>query len=263
MADGPEINPQEPESPTPNATQEDEKATPVLRAELQVPQAAINEYHSGQANRECRERWKLGLEAATLLVIVCYTIIAGYQGCQMRIATVATKKSADAATRAAAAAVRSNEITVQANRDDQRAWVGPIGTIKPSKEALSRGGDGFVFGARLTNSGKSPAMKVKTLTNWRYLAKEAKFEPTYPIATDSRPGIGFLFPGALATASTRPFDIPRQNSDVLITGNMILYIFGKIDYLDSFNKPHATTWCYWLMPDLASMTQCDTYNAVN
>lgn len=173
MADDPEIDPQKTEHKN-NPSSDNSKVTPqTLRAELEIPQPIIDEYHTEKDKKDRRDRNRLRIEVATLIVIFLYTSIAAYQGCQMRKATKAAKKSADAATSAAktakatldqnkkAAVDTLNEMikqsktmresaistketvkqskasldaTIEHFRLEQRAWVGPV-EVSPAEYA--------------------------------------------------------------------------------------------------------------------------------
>ncbi|MGC2419990.1 MAG: hypothetical protein WA434_19770 [Candidatus Acidiferrales bacterium] len=75
--------PDKKESHTPESVDND-KPAPVLRAELQIPQTAIDRYDANQKSTHRRERYRFWIEIGTLLAVVIYATIAAFQWCAMR-----------------------------------------------------------------------------------------------------------------------------------------------------------------------------------
>ena len=75
---------------------ERQAAPPVLRAELQIPQAAIDAYKAGQEQEHRREKSRFVVEIITLLVVLVYAAITTLIYCANRDAADAAKKAADA-----------------------------------------------------------------------------------------------------------------------------------------------------------------------
>lgn len=174
--DAPHEKPVESGATSQNPGQQHEDSAPILRAEPQVPHAAIDAYHAEQAKSYRLERLKFGVEVLTVLAIVIYTCIAYRQWRSMREATEASKRSADAAASAADTTQKtltsSNESatntltemkaqskamqdtaiaansqaetnkralnqTIENSRLDHRAWVGLGGPIVPESFELT------------------------------------------------------------------------------------------------------------------------------
>ena len=100
MADAPNVDPQKPNPPQQSPTEKREEPTPVLRAELQIPPSVVDEYKSWQQEKKRHEKWKLPIEVVTLIAVVSTASIAGYQGCQMRKATILAEESSRSSNRA-------------------------------------------------------------------------------------------------------------------------------------------------------------------
>ncbi|MGO9642783.1 MAG: hypothetical protein ACLP1Y_15925 [Candidatus Acidiferrales bacterium] len=111
-----------------------------------VPSPPNQEGGSSQEKRDRLERWKFGVEVATVIIIAIYTGIAAWQLREMRKATVAATKSADTAKDTL---VRS-----------QRPWLGNDGD---ETLAISEVSDGMLAGKftfSVKNYGSSPALSV-------------------------------------------------------------------------------------------------------
>lgn len=160
---------------------------------------------------------------------------------------------------------RALDASIETSRRDQRAWVGPIDIIHPSHKDGSRTvfvkeGDRPTFGVIVTNSGKTPALKVTPLQ--RMVVSFTK-EPLIIRYNQPRtkPSIGVLQPNAkllLETDKTEPFT--KEIISRLESGQVTLYVFGIITYEDIFKRSHKTTFCMYMSSDLSSMKICETYN---
>jgi hypothetical protein len=112
-----------------------EQSQPILRAELEVP-VSIREQNNGQderANR--REKWRLGVEIVTTLLVLGYATIAYFQLEQMIGATRAAEKA--------------NDFSLRVFEANERAVVIPDQPV----EFLDQG----LIKVSMRNSGKRPA----------------------------------------------------------------------------------------------------------
>jgi hypothetical protein len=75
MADAPHENRVDSDTEKQKPENESQDATPILRAELQIPHSVIDAYNTEQKKKNRLEWWKLGIQAATLIAIVFYTVI--------------------------------------------------------------------------------------------------------------------------------------------------------------------------------------------
>ena len=57
--------------------------------------------------------------------------------------------------------------------------------------------------------------------------------------------------------------INKRHVEGLGKAEHFLYLYGIINYEDTFREAHQTTFCYRLTPDLAALLTCDTYNNAN
>ena len=70
-----------------------------------------------------------------------------------------------------------------------------------------------------------------------------------------------IFPGGHGSVNTGPVTLNTQIIDALKKREVVFYVFGRVEYLDvSKIKTRHTRFCFWLTPDLDSMSSCDTYN---
>jgi len=171
---------------------------------------------------------------------------------------------ARATTDAADAAVESNRITRDAFRADQRAWVGQSGAIRPSQSDLEKGGGNFIFGVGLANSGRTPALELHSSTTSRF--RRAGIEPDFTFSDASANSIessGALFPGGGSNAIALPVSMSLPVIESIKKGELVFYVYGNVRYKDVFGRPHTTTWCIFLRPDLNRMGICNRYNSAD
>lgn len=168
-------------------------------------------------------------------------------------------KATEASVNAAKESIRVAQENI---RLDQRAWVGLGGAIHRNVTAGSQG----TFGFTIINSGKTPALKVKTFAAARYLRKGVKFSPLDPSELPGQESTSVLHPTSRVEATTT-FPGNRAFTEAEIAafkqGDIIMYFFGKITYWDFFKNPRYTHICLYMGQDLATAKGCDTYNEAN
>jgi hypothetical protein len=154
---------------------------------------------------------------------------------------------------------KSLQATVDNFHSDQRAWVGQIdSSVSEVKE-----GAPITFRVTIGNSGKTPALKVRTKISSAHGPKTTKFVPQYSEPnTSALQALGVLQPGGKGTMeqTTAPLtDISKFRS-----GAYLYYVFGRVDYEDVFGHPHWSTWCLYVggehSDNLRTTLQCDSYN---
>jgi hypothetical protein len=219
---------------------------------------------SYKGEKRARERKRFTVEKWTLAVLFAYAGLTGIQACLTKKALQETGRSADAAERAAAAAEKQLTLaqqslgaTIDSFHQDQRAWVGTIGT-----EVL-KDKDGNLIGFRveITNSGKTPALEMNSIATTAFGPTLFHFVPQYPkepsTPIESIKSRAVLQPGAkfFIISNSKPQD-PRSFQ----SGESIFYFFGRIYYKDVFKRNHLTTFCFVLRPNLSDMDSCDQYN---
>jgi hypothetical protein len=133
------------------------------------------------------------------------------------------------------------------------------GSVNLSREDLVTTQQAFIFlddfdvdWARTTvivkpqgaNGGKSPPrdMVVKVDWTWVHFQAELAADFDYPY---SRPAMKMLV-GPETTEWSAPIEIPRNIANEAVNGTRTIYVYGRVDYLDIFDraKPHFTEWCY-------------------
>jgi hypothetical protein len=162
------------------------------------------------------------------------------------------------------------DATIKASELDQRAWVGVLkitpATFRDKLDNLIylKKDSQPTFKVIITNSGKSPATKVKNYMRFKTFPAKVKFSFS-PIGSDvAEQSISVIQPqGTL--------HMPVQSSDIIITctidtiesGKCIPYLFGIITYEDIFKNPHKTIFCLYLAPSLDQFIACDKYNTAD
>jgi hypothetical protein len=157
--------------------------------------------------------------------------------------------------------------SIEASRNDQRAWVGIMGNVRPGNytdRLFLTFGSRTTFSIPMGNSGKSPALKV------RFLSKVDSYRTDIPFHTNYEQPIVFhsvtvIQPGASTIVPTAPITVPVTQAaiDSVTGGHAILYLYGIVTYEDIFKRPHRTTFCMYLLPSLDTLASCSTYNEAN
>jgi hypothetical protein len=135
--------------------------------------------------------------------------------------------------------------TVEMARNEQRAWVGP--TLWQPVNIAEKSDLQATVG--LTNSGKTPALNV--VVNHRYVPvrKGEELNPSHdpdriPL-DEAKLTHSVIQPGALQREIGVFDDLPNGASADMVaklkSGDVILYIYGRISYKDCFGRSHKTT----------------------
>jgi len=251
-----------------------------VRSELRIPQSDNYKNETHRAKLRILEFWKVYAEAIGIIVVVGYTTVAGFQlgamrgqltemretrkqtkidnasaiAAQQTIAQDSLSKSQEIFTKSAANSEKSF-------RDDQRAWLVAVGFGAPNPPFAEDKQP--IFSVEITNSGKTPAIKVEPkISAWPY-PKGQTFVPVY-LDDPSKPiqSVGIISPGLHPTLKTLPPIAPLTKTiiDQVKHGSFIYYVYGVITYDDVSRRPHQTTFCFYLSTDLTSSNSCDTYN---
>jgi hypothetical protein len=149
---------------------------------------------------------------------------------------------------------------------EQRAWVGPMRVSSPKyehegKNVFVKKGLPLRCGVHIANSGKTPALKLRTRLSVSAINSDAEFHPEYVIDSSDKDSITVLQPGMTLTLNfSSSLEIFSTNIDDFKEERRILYMYGVIDYEDIFGNPHSTKFCMYLAPDLMTFKGADTYN---
>ena len=150
---------------------------------------------------------------------------------------------------------------------DQRAWVGVIMAKPPTLKDISnkpvyiKEGLPPAIGVVLKNSGKSPALKVKTFIRLKTFPANIKFLPDY--SEIPKQSLAVIQPQETLTVAIQPSHsliVIASHINTIKSGESVAYLFGIITYEDIFRKRHETTFCLYLAPSLDNFDVCDTYN---
>jgi hypothetical protein len=95
---------------------------PVLRAELEVPQAIRDQKAAQDTRNNRRENWRLAVEIITVLIVLGYTSVAYLQWTEFIGSTDAAFDSAKAARRSAAVAAENAQIASEAVAENKREF---------------------------------------------------------------------------------------------------------------------------------------------
>jgi hypothetical protein len=151
---------------------------------------------------------------------------------------------------------KSFNASLETARTDQRAWVG---VVKLNSFNFKTGPNYFIP-FDIVNSGKTPALNVRTKATLKTLEKGTQFIPTYQPPT-TVPSLSVVQPQMHMELTTLPIDISASQFANIKNGRGILYAYGDITYDDIFGKSHETTFCVMYWNGLTAPITCDTYNS--
>jgi len=170
----------------------------------------------------------------------------------------ASAQSSAASRQAAKNAEATIKTAQDSFRDEQRAWVGAVMVTNIKMEVNQP----ISFMAVLTNSGKTPALHVKSLIAGTVVLRgqppDFAYRPPQTVQSDFtiQPGMQVSnTPGPGGTALT------DEQIKALKTGDLTTYLYGKMTYLDISKRTHHTTFCVVVLPpELDKWAWCDNYN---
>jgi cytoskeletal protein RodZ len=172
-------------------------------------------------------------------------------------------KSTDAATRAANAAEASVKQVNSTARRDQRAWIAVV-DIQGIPEV------GTIFSVNLVaqNSGKTFAKNLTMRAVVELISEKGK-EPDFSLedtaAARKDSSASLLAPNAdyvmdiEPRKQTPPHEITQSDFDGIRSGNLRIFVHGRMTYDDIFGCAHWTSFCARLKPDL-KYASCGTHN---
>jgi hypothetical protein len=234
-------------------------------SKLQPPPSDSNKAKTKKKHRHTRDPGLFWVGCATLIAVSIYAWYARQQAINMEVAAKAARQSAIAAEDAVKVAKDTLRASVEAANRDQRAWVGPIDTTPPpfiegDRRVYVKEGEAIKIGVVITNSGKTPARKVRSIQWIKSLSAKIPFIPEeFPVGMKG--SIAVIHPGMRPTLSTE-LNIPKTKEfiDGFKNGDLILYVYGGIIYEDIVGQEHKTIYCMKMTKDLTSMLACESYN---
>ena len=184
--------------------------------------------------------------------------------------TKAMQDSADSTKETVEQSKAVLDANIKASALDQRAWVGVLEPIPPTfkdefgKPIYVKEGSHVTFGVIISNFGKSPATKVKTIVALKFRPADEEFSPfTFGIIPPKKSGAVIQPQGRFSMPIPIPNPVNANQIAVAKNREKILYLYGTIMYEDIFKKTHLTTFCMYLAPSLDSFNICETYNNVD
>jgi hypothetical protein len=220
-----------------DAENEREPTPPVLRAELQVPEAIQTEKRTNDRRKERRERWSLFVAWATLFSVVAYAIINYHMLGKMSSEADAAKRSADTSRDALVTVQRafinfSTAISIQADVPDPK-------TLKITL---------WEFSVPFENSGDTPtrgaSIHTEIYPSRRSLPDDFGFRDATKVTRQ------LIVVGPKAKMGTGHVTATPAKIKAVHDRKGHLYIYGWCRYRDIFQSPkdipHITKFCYEL-----------------
>jgi hypothetical protein len=164
------------------------------------------------------------------------------------------KKPTDAAIKAANAAKASVKQARKTARHDKRAWVAVV-----DLQGIPEVGTMFSVNLVAQNSGKTFAKNL-TMRAVAELISGKGNEPDFSLedsaAARRDSSVSLLAPNADYVMDielhkqTPPHEITQSDLDGIRSGNLTIFVHGRMTYDDVFGCPHWTSFCTRLKPDL-------------
>jgi len=245
------------------AETEKQGTSPNLVAKPNAPPPVAYNTASKQPEKKHLERYRFLVEILTLIVVGFYTYFAWQQSIEMRKATEATKKSADAAIIASDIAKKTLDqnktvldTTIKQFELEQRAWMSPTFAATPLEE-----GKPFKIITTITNSGKTFAKNIKVYVASAYIGPDVPpdcsdtFFKKHFVQTSM-----VIFPNqAISITEDRPVVI-KEVLDSLQSKRKKFYLRGLITYNDIFQQIRFSQFCSYFAPELNNFAPCKTCN---
>jgi hypothetical protein len=240
-----------------------------------------NEQHEFARSQVKTNRLLAFFTGALMVATFCTIGVGIWQAVISQEAANAARNAVGVASQTLAETQRSNAVQEQRSHDslqatissleqDQRAWVGPVGALPPQftengQHVYIKVGEKLAFGFELSNTGKTPARNLTSIMSAHAYRAGERFVPDYKFYSGrpKEPGtVGVLFPGVRmdVLSDVNGPSANKPDTDLLLKGERIFYIYGKVTYTDVFGKSHQTTFCNYVRKDLTALISCETYN---
>lgn len=159
---------------------------------------------------------------------------------------------------------RALNASIEASRNDQRAWIGVVSISGADFPETIRGVNGRVylregetvrFGASIQNSGKSIGRNVIVCVTFDVLPENIRFTPR--ACTAEQQPVSVLQPGGLPVTvwtEGRPIGmrLTHEQIEALRHGDTRCYLYGWITYEDASGRPHMYRFASLLSADLTA-----------
>ncbi len=156
------------------------------------------------------------------------------------------------------------DASIEASRNDQRAWVG----IKSMDVTLLETDKPLKTEVKIINTGKTIALDLyypgAVQTSWVPLDIE-KFERSKnmpPATAPMRAGVLFQNIEVNIPAETS-VPLNSQQVEAIKARRLLVYLFGEIHYKDIFRRPHTTQYCGVYVPGTRRFEDCTQHTSVD
>lgn len=182
---------------------------------------------------------------------------AAEQSKAANMAACAAKTSSENFAQVAATSVQSIHTAQEAMRLEQRAWV----FVTETRVGELQAGKPLSIIIGFKNTGRTPARNVQVATCIDALPKGHVPEPNLE-KTQSRgiiPPNGTLFV-TIGAGRKNAEGVTEQGLQAILSGDLVVWVYGTTTYEDIFETRQATMFCYMLQPDGKTFGAADMYN---
>ncbi|KRA56295.1 hypothetical protein ASD79_18235 [Caulobacter sp. Root655] len=167
-------------------------------------------------------------------------------------AAIAQAHAASAASGATGRLAQSSSDQVKVLLDADRAWISAA-TVPNSFDFVV--GQDFVAHTQISNTGKSPAIKVRSFTKWEIMERTSPYEALKECETCASEAV---FPGTMRTIEPKILGSALTQSEVegLKSGVKIFVVRVRVDYSDVSGRRHTTTMCSFYNLPTKGFTAC-------
>src|SRR5262249_23070812 len=153
---------------------------------------------------------------------------------------------------------------------DQRAWIA-LGKLDNARTVTVGGPESPEIMVPVKNYGKTPATAIVGVTVAEPVFRNSA--PTFDYTKDPWFRVGLIQPNiehntrlnpVRSRSTGQPRAITPDIAGALQTGDVLLYVHGRITYKDVFGYEHWVTFCESLRPpELKDWDLCDTNNEID
>lgn len=182
---------------------------------------------------------------------------AAEQAKAANMAACAAKTSSENFAQIAGTSVQSIHTAQEAMRLEQRAWV----FVTETRVGELQAGKPLSIIIGFKNTGRTPARNVQIATCIDALPKGHVPEPNLE-KTQSRgiiPPNGTLFV-TIGAGRKNAEGVTEQGLQAILSGDLVVWVYGTTTYEDIFETRQATMFCYMLQPDGKTFGAADMYN---
>lgn len=165
-------------------------------------------------------------------------------------------KSLDASSKQSRDALN---VTVNNAKRDQRAWIG----IRDFRVVQFEKDKSLKIDIDFTNSGKTPAIHVKSYTKYGFVGGPIVLDGPLPEWVQSpifENSQAVAPQGIYTTHLEIPSDVIVPRYDLVDEQRQIVYVFGEIDYTDLTRSPGVTTFCLFMDAQSKTLAYTKEFN---